>query len=254
MYMLGLGQGRKVGQEEVVQTGMGVGFPGSGPGFSLLGHGSERETRIGKEGRQGGARGEETFSIQEQRSNLNVVKDVIYLELVSESKKKPLEQEGAQDGNTTSETQDDVIGVRNHHSRSEQLLGGGEGDGHAGRGVITNQRRRKIKGLVDLEGSMSHPRRSVRIRNKCPQSAFSSHSRQGMPAVSLSDGDIDNCNLRLRESDSPEEPVKLREISRRVGIRCRKDEHEVLQEYSYLEERDVKTMRCAEEGKKGGLL
>ena len=75
-----------------------------------------------------------------------------------------------------------------------------------------------------------------------------------MPVVSLSDGDIDNCNLRLRESDSLEEPVKLWEISRKVGITCRKDEQEVVQEYSCLEERDLKTMRCVEEGKKGGLL
>ena len=51
MYVLGLGQGRKEAQEEVVQTGMGVGYSGSGPGNSLLDHGSEWETRIRTGGR-----------------------------------------------------------------------------------------------------------------------------------------------------------------------------------------------------------
>ncbi|KAL9276571.1 hypothetical protein ACSQ67_025885 [Phaseolus vulgaris] len=74
-----------------------------------------------------------------------------------------------------------------------------------GKILKSTRRRRKIKGLVDLEGSKSHPRRSVRISNKYPQSAFSSHSKQGMPAVSLLDGDIDNRNLRLHESELPQE-------------------------------------------------
>jgi len=55
MYVLGLGQGRKEAQEEVLQTGMGVGYPGSRPGNSLSDHGSELETRCRIGGRQGGA-------------------------------------------------------------------------------------------------------------------------------------------------------------------------------------------------------
>ena len=150
MYVLGLGQGRKEAQEEVVQTGMGVGYSGSGPGNSMLDHGSERETRIRTGGRQGRARGKGTNSMQEQRNNTNVVKEVnsniyIYMELESESKKKALEQEGAQIGNATSETQDDVIGIGTHRRRSGQLLEGGKGDGHAEKGVTTTQCRRKIK-------------------------------------------------------------------------------------------------------------
>jgi len=112
----------------------------------------------------------------------------------------------------------------------------------------------KSKALLIWKAPSHTPRRSVRIRNKCPQNALSFLSRQGMPTVSLSDGDIDNCNLRLREPVSPEEPIKLWDISRKVGIRCRKDEQEVIQEFSSLEERDLKTMSCVEEGKKGGLL
>ena len=243
-----LGQSRKVAQEEVAQTGSGVGLSGLGPDFPLSEYGA------GKEGRRGGARREDMCSIQEQRIDSKVEKEAnnfTHVVLGNELKKKPLELEGAEVGNVTS---DATFGLGNHHSRSEKLLGGDEDGGRVGRGVKTYQRRRKTKGLVDLDCSMSHPRRSVRIRNKCPQSAFSTHSRQGLPAVSLSDGDIDNCNLRLRESDSSEEPVKLWEISRKVGIRCRKDEQEVLQVFLFLEERDVKTMRSAEEGKKGGLL
>jgi len=53
MYVLGLGQGRKEAQEEVLQAG--VGFAGSRPGNSLSDHGSELETRFRTGGRQGGA-------------------------------------------------------------------------------------------------------------------------------------------------------------------------------------------------------
>jgi len=257
MFVRGLGQGRKEAQEVVLQTGMEVGLSGSRPGNFLSDLGPEMETSCRIGGSQGGARGEGKNASQEQWNNMNAVKEGsrnIYLKLESAQKKKPMEQDGAQAGNVSSENQDDVLGIETHRKRGGLLLGSGEGGGHEERGTTTTQRRRKIKGLVDLEGSKSHPRRSVRIRNKCPQNALSFLSRQGMPTVSLSDGDIDNCNLRLREPDSPEEPIKLWDISRKVGIRCRKDEQEVIQEFSSLEERDLKTMSCVEEGKKGGLL
>ncbi|KAL9324020.1 hypothetical protein ACSQ67_008877 [Phaseolus vulgaris] len=51
----------------------------------------------------------------------------------------------------------------NSPRRGGLLFGGGEGGGHEERGVTITQRRWKINGLVDLEGSKSHPRRSVRI-------------------------------------------------------------------------------------------
>ncbi|KAL9322048.1 hypothetical protein ACSQ67_010101 [Phaseolus vulgaris] len=87
----------------------------------------------------------------------------IYPELKSAQKKKRMEHEGAQAGNVSSETRDDVLGIGTHRRRGGLLLGGGEGGGHEERGVTTTQRRRKIKGLVDAEGFKSHPRRSVRI-------------------------------------------------------------------------------------------
>jgi len=257
IFVLGLGQGRKEAQEDVLQTGMGVGYSGSRPGNALSDLGSEMETRFRTGGRQGGARGEGTYAFQEQENNMNVEKEGsrnIYLELESAKKKTPMEHDGTHAGNISSKNQDAVLGIGTHRRRGGMLLGCREGGGHEERGVTTTQRRRKIKGLVDLEGSKSHPRRSVRIRIKCPQNALSFLSRQGMPTVSLSDGDIDNCNLRLREFDSPEEPIKLWEISRKVGIRCHKDEQEVIQEFSSLEERDLKTMSCVEEGKKRGFL
>jgi len=70
--------------------------------------------------------------------------------LGNELKKKSLEQEGAEDGNVTSENHGAAIEVGNHRSRSEQLLRGEEDGGRVGRGVKTYQRRRKTKGLVDL--------------------------------------------------------------------------------------------------------
>ncbi|KAL9298086.1 hypothetical protein ACSQ67_023982 [Phaseolus vulgaris] len=117
---------------------------------------------------------------QEQRIDSKVEKEANnFTHVVSgnELKKKPLEQEGAEDGNVTFENHDAEIGVWNHRSRSER----------AGREVHSQPILDKVC-LV----------------------------------VSLSDGDIDNCNPRLRESDSSEEPVKLWEISRKVGIRCRR--------------------------------
>ena len=44
------------------------------------------------------------------------------------------------------------------------------------------------------------------------------------------------------------EPSKLWEISRRVGITCRLDEQEVVQEYSCLKARDMELMKSIEEG------
>jgi len=58
----------------------------------------------------------------------------------------------------------------------------------------TLQRQRKKKGLLELGVSNSHPRCSARLITKSSQAGIFSQSRQGMSSVSLSDGDIDNCN------------------------------------------------------------
>jgi len=251
----GLGQGRNETQEDVRQTVLGVGYSGSRPGNALLDPGSEMEKSVRSGESQGGARGEGTYATQEQENNMNVEKEGssnFYLEMESAKKKAPMEHVGTYA--SPLENLNDGLGIGSHRNRGGMLLGGEEGDGEEERGITTTQRRRKSKGLVDLEGSKSHPRRSVRIRNKCSQNAHSSLANQGMPSISLSDGDIDNCNIRLRESELSDKPFKLWVISRKVGIRCCKDEQEVIQEFSKLEERDLKTVNCEEEGKKRGFL
>jgi len=75
-----------------------------------------------------------------------------------------------------------------------------------------------------------------------------------MSSVSLSDGDIDNCNSRLRDTISPADPSKLWEISRRVGIFCKGDDQEVENEYVCMEARDVEFLKNVEERNKDGLL
>jgi len=75
-----------------------------------------------------------------------------------------------------------------------------------------------------------------------------------MSSTSLSDGDIDNCNQRMFVSDLVVEPSNLWEISRRLGMRCRGDEQEVVKEYSCMETRDLEFMGNVEEGKKDGSV
>jgi len=111
-----------------------------------------------------------------------------------------------------------------------------------------------MKGLSELGVSNSHPRRSVRISIRSAQVGISSQTRRGMSLVSLSDGDINNCNLRLCDLDSSVDSSKLWEISRKVGINCRGDEQEVVNEYSCLEARDLEIMKSAEKGKKDSFL
>ena len=65
-------------------------------------------------------------SVQEQRIDSKVEKEAnnfTHVVLGNELKKKPLELEGAEDGNVTSEDHDATFGLGNHRSRSEQLLG-----------------------------------------------------------------------------------------------------------------------------------
>jgi len=128
-----------------------------------------------------------------------------------------------------------------------------EAEAIMGKLLKTPQRRRKKKGLLELGVSNSHPRRSTRLSTKSSQAGILSQSRQGMSSVYLSAGDIDNCNQWLFVSEPVAEPSKLWEISRRVGITCRLDEQEVIQEYSCLEARDLEFMKSVEEGKGDGF-
>ncbi|KAL9329167.1 hypothetical protein ACSQ67_004170 [Phaseolus vulgaris] len=115
-----LGRGRKVAQEEVARTGSGVGLCGSGPDFPLSEYG-------GWKGRKkGGARREDMCYVQEQRIDSKVEKEAnnfTHVVLGNELKKKPLELEGAEDGNVTSEDHDATFGLGNHRSEVSELLG-----------------------------------------------------------------------------------------------------------------------------------
>lgn len=130
-----------------------------------------------------------------------------------------------------------------------------EGEASVGKFSRTYQRRPKLKGLMELGVPNSHPRRSARLHAKIPQTGSFILFKQGMSSASLSDGDIENCNQRLFVSDPVVEPSKLWEISnRRLGIRCRGDQQEVVKEYSCMETRDLEFMGIVEEGKKDGSL
>ena len=107
---------------------------------------------------------------------------------------------------------------------------------------------------MELAAPNSHPCRSVRLRSKAARVGNLPQTIRGMSSVSLSDGDIDNCNSRLRDTISPADPSKLWEISRRVGIFCKGDDQEVENEYVCMEARDVEFLKNVEERNKDGLL
>ncbi|KAL9276292.1 hypothetical protein ACSQ67_026164 [Phaseolus vulgaris] len=76
------------------------------------------EYGAGKEGRRGSTTRGHVF-VREQRIDSKVEKEAnnfTHVVLGNELKKKPLEQEGAEDGNVTFENHDAEIGVGNHRS------------------------------------------------------------------------------------------------------------------------------------------
>jgi len=167
----------------------------------------------------------------------------------SGSKTPSLQQEGELVNNIYGGDKEDASG-REVVRGTDHLPGSGEESMLMGRSTKTYQRRRKTKGLLDLGDAKSHPRRSVRISSRNKQVNNYSLSRHGLTSVSLSDGDIDNCNTRLGDAVSPVASAKLWEISRRVGITCQGDEQQVLNEYSSLEARDLQFMESLAEGKR----
>jgi len=163
------------------------------------------------------------------------------------SVKKKLEQEGLQCSYQQLKAREDDIGLGASYC---------PGDHEATTGWFskTTQHRGKMKGLSELGVSNTHPRCSVRLSIRSSQARNTSQFRQGTTSVSLSDKDIDNCNLQMCDPESSVEPSKLWEISRRVGITCRGDEQKVVKEYSCLEVRDLEIMKSAEKGKKDVFL
>ncbi|KAL9329702.1 hypothetical protein ACSQ67_004705 [Phaseolus vulgaris] len=161
--------------------------------FSLVGVWSRKGRK------KGGARREDMCSIQERRIDSKVEKEAnnfTHVVLGNELKKKPLELEGAEVGNVTS---DATFGLGNHHSEVRRLRG------------------------------------------------------QGPLQLSL-DGDIDKRNPRLRESDSSEEPVKLWEISRKVGISYYEGQLTSISEIDVEDEGKTPRVRVTEAAEKVSLL
>jgi len=118
----------------------------------------------------------------------------------------------------------------------------------------TPLRRRKMKGLRDLVAPSTHPRRSLRLSEKSSQVRKELLAREGSLPLSISDGDIGNCNSRLRYNDMLEEPAKLWNQGKQIGLVCRKEEDEVIQEYQCMEDRDLEFLKSIAGGNLNGFL
>ena len=130
-----------------------------------------------------------------------------------------------------------------------------EEGGLKGRSVSNSpSRRRKKKVLAELGEPSSHPRRSARISARLSKVDASSVYREGTPLASISDKDISNCNTRLCTSRILAESPNLWEIGKKVGLLCRGDEDEVINEYACMEVRDVEVLNIPKEGSKNDEL
>ena len=84
------------------------------------------------------------------------------------------------------------------------------------------------------------PRKSERISKRQSLSGPLPHIRGGMNSPPISDGDINNCNLRICDQGTGVESPDLW------------DEEEVIKEYLCMEERDTEFAKGVEEGDKDG--
>ena len=127
-------------------------------------------------------------------------------------------------------------------------------DTNLGSRCETPLRRRKMKGLHDLVESSTHLRRSVRLSEKSSQVRKGLLAREGSLSMPISDGDIRNCNSRLRNNEIREEPTKLWDQGKQIGLVCRGEEEEVIQEYQCMEDRDLEFMESIVGGNLNGFL
>jgi len=84
----------------------------------------------------------------------------------------------------------------------------------------SSPRRSKKKGLWELRGPSTHPRRSMRISERSSRARNSPSCTFETPVATISYGDIFNCNARLCESEGVEEPTMLWEVGKHMGIAC----------------------------------
>jgi len=71
---------------------------------------------------------------------------------------------------------------------------------------------------------------------------------EGLPTISISDGDINNCNAHECISGNREEPANLWGLGRQIGLACRQEEEKVVQELQCMEERDIEFTKKLEVG------
>ena len=109
-------------------------------------------------------------------------------------------------------------------------------------------RRGKKKGLSELGKPSTLPRRSVRLSEKMSQAREALLLSEGLPATSISDGDINNCNARVRIPGSPEEPADLWVLRKQIRIACCGVEEEVVQEFKCMEDQDMEFKKNVEVG------
>jgi len=111
-----------------------------------------------------------------------------------------------------------------------------------------SSRQRKIKGLREFVEPNSHPRRSVRLSERLSQARKNLLSSEGLPTISISDRDINNCNARVCISGNREEPANIWGLGKQIELACRREEEEVVQELQCMEERDMEFMKKLEVG------
>jgi len=72
-------------------------------------------------------------------------------------------------------------------------------------------------------GRTKHPSAKVlpgRIRARSSQARNSLSFKVGSPAVTITDGDINNCNAHFRDPRIMEEPTILCELGKNMGLAC----------------------------------
>jgi len=114
--------------------------------------------------------------------------------------------------------------------------------------------RSKMKGLSELGEPNTHLRRSVRLSVRLSQVRKEMTPRAGSLTSSISDRDINNCNARVRNPRIREEPTNLWNLGKQIGLACRREEEEVVQEFQCVEERDLEFMKCLEVDNLNGFL
>jgi len=111
-----------------------------------------------------------------------------------------------------------------------------------------------MKGLSELGEPSTHPRRSVRLSERSSQVRKELLPREGLLTTSISDGDINNCNARVCKPEIREEPGKLWDLGKQIGLACRGEEDDVVQEFQCMEVRYLKFLKNLEVGNLNGIM